>query len=73
MATAMKMASGICKQAPIAVANAKRAINKGLDLDMDAAIAVEVEEFSNCFATEDQKYGMTCFVEKVKDKKFSNK
>lgn len=73
MAAAMKMANGIAKNAPIAVANAKRAINNGLDLDMDAAIAVEVEEFSNCFATEDQKYGMTCFVEKVKDKKFSNK
>ena len=33
------MANGICKNAPIAVAQAKKAINEGLQLDIDAAIA----------------------------------
>ena len=70
---AKKMANGIAKNAPKAVAASKAAINKGLDGTMDEGIAVEVEEFSNCFATEDQKYGMDCFLNKVKDKKFSNK
>lgn len=73
MPTVMKMAAGIVKNAPIAVAYAKKAINNGLQTDIDAGIAIEVEEFSNCFASEDQTYGMTCFLEKVKDKQFSNK
>ena len=72
-ATVMKMAQGIAKNAPIAVAYAKKAINNGLQTDIDSGIAIEVEEFSNCFATEDQTYGMTCFMEKVKEKEFSNK
>jgi len=73
MAVVMKMANGIAKNAPIAVAYSKKAINNGLQTDIDGGIAIEVEEFSNCFATEDQTYGMTCFLEKTKDKKFSNK
>ena len=73
MPTVMKMAAGIAKNAPIAVAYAKKAINNGLQTDINAGIAIEVEEFSNCFASEDQTYGMTCFLEKVKDKQFSNK
>ena len=73
MPTVMKMAAGIAKNAPIAVAYAKKAINNGLQTDIDAGIAIEVEEFSNCFASEDQTYGMTCFLEKVKDKQSSNK
>ena len=73
MAVVMKMANGIAKNAPIAVAYSKKAINNGLQTDIEGGIAIEVEEFSNCFATEDQTYGMTCFLEKTKDKKFSNK
>ncbi len=72
-ATVMKMAQGIAKNAPIAIAYAKKAINNGLQTDIDAGIAIEVEEFSKCFASEDQTYGMTCFLEKVKEKEFSNK
>ena len=73
MAAALKMANGICKNAPIAVAQAKKAINAGLQTDMDSAIAIEVKDFSDCFATEDQTYGMECFVNKVKEKEFKNK
>ncbi len=73
MPTVLKMANGICKNAPIAVANSKRAINNGLQVDIDSAIQVEVKEFSDCFATEDQTYGMECFVNKVKEKEFKNK
>ncbi len=73
MNAALKMASGIAKNAPIAVANAKRAINNGLQENMDGGIAIEVKEFADCFRTEDQTYGMTCFLEKAKEKHFSNK
>lgn len=76
MPAAEKMAAGIAKNAPKAVAAAKRAINKGLEGTMDEGIAIEVDEFSNCFNTEDQTYGMEYFLDKNKDKpakKFSNK
>lgn len=73
MATALKMANGICKNAPIAVTHSKEAINEGLQMDIDSAINVEVDRFSSCFATEDQTYGMECFVNKVKEKEFKNK
>ena len=73
MATVEKMAAGIAKNAPIAVAQAKKAINNGLNGTIDEGIAEEVKDFSDCFATEDQTYGMDCFLNKVRDKQFSNK
>lgn len=73
MAAASKMAANIAKNAPIAVANAKKAINEGLNETIDAGIEDEVKAFSDCFASEDQTYGMDCFLNKVKDKEFKNK
>ncbi len=76
MPAAKKMAAGIAKNAPKAVAAAKRAINKGLEGTMDEGIAIEVDEFSNCFNTEDQTYGMEYFLDKNKEKpakQFKNK
>ncbi len=69
MAAANKMASGIAMQAPIAVRNCKKAINDGLQADMDQAIVIEEKLFGNCFETEDQKAGMGNFLEKDKSKK----
>lgn len=43
MAAANKMANGIAKNAPIAVANAKKAINDGLQTDIESGLAIEVE------------------------------
>jgi len=68
MAQAEKMAAGIAKNAPIAVHNCKRAINEGLDADMDEAIIIEEKLFGDCFETEDQKYGMAFFLDKNKEK-----
>ena len=69
MAAAEKMASGIAKNAPIAVRNCKKAINEGLDVDMDSAIVIEEKLFGDCFETEDQRAGMANFLEKDKEKK----
>lgn len=71
--TAEKLASQIAANAPIAVRQCKKAVNEGLELDMDAAIALEEKLFGECFATEDQTEGMTAFVEKRKEKHFANK
>ena len=68
MAAAEKMASTIAKNAPIAVRNCKKAINEGLDEDMDEALVIEEKLFGACFETEDQKYGMAFFLDKNKDK-----
>ena len=69
MPAAKKMAAGIAMQAPIAVRNCKKAINEGLQVDMDQAIVIEEKLFGDCFETEDQKAGMGNFLEKDKEKK----
>ena len=69
MAAANKMAAGIAQQAPIAIRNCKKAINDGLQVDMDQAIVIEEKLFGDCFETEDQKAGMGNFLEKDKEKK----
>ena len=66
---AKKLASTIAKNAPIAVRNCKKAINDGLQVDMDQAIVIEEKLFGDCFETEDQKAGMGNFLEKDKEKK----
>ena len=68
LAAAMKMAAGIAKNAPIAVRNCKKAINEGLDVDMDQAIVIEEKLFGDCFETADQQYGMAFFLDKNKEK-----
>ena len=68
LAAAQKMAATIAKNAPIAVRNCKKAINDGLDADMDQAVAIEEKMFGDCFETEDQKYGMAFFLDKNKEK-----
>lgn len=73
MEEAMKLANRIATNAPIAVANAKKAINDGLQTNMDAGVSIEVKEFSACFATEDQKLAMNAFVNKEKVEQFHNK
>lgn len=65
---AKKLAGGIAKNAPIAVRACKKAINEGLETDMDQAIVIEEKLFGSCFETEDQKYGMAFFLDKNKEK-----
>ncbi|MDD5963050.1 MAG: short-chain-enoyl-CoA hydratase [bacterium] len=72
MGEAMKMAEKIASKAPIAVKNSKEAINRGIQTDMDSAVAIEAYLFGLCFASEDQKEGMTAFFEKRKAN-FQNK
>lgn len=73
MAQAEKLANAIAVAAPIAVRNCKKAINEGLQVDMDKAIVIEEKLFGSCFETEDQKEGMKAFLEKRKVEKFVNK
>ena len=72
MATVEKIAGGIAMNAPIAVRNCKKAINEGLEKGMDEAIVIEEKLFGNCFETHDQVEGMSAFLEKRKEKNFTN-
>lgn len=69
---AKKLASKIAANAPIAVRNCKKAINDGLQTDIDSAIVIEENLFGGCFETHDQKEGMGAFLEKRKEKNFIN-
>lgn len=61
-----KMAQKIASQAPIAVQYAKKAINEGMDTDIESGIDIETTLFAHCFTTEDQKNGMQAFMKKEK-------
>lgn len=72
MDAAMEMARSFAKNAPIAVKYAKACIDRGMQMDIDDGIAVENELFAMCFATADQKEGMSAFLEK-RTASFENK
>ena len=73
MPAAEKLAETIAKNAPIAVRACKKAINDGLQVDMEQAIVIEEKLFGSCFETEDQKEGMGAFLEKRKHEPYRNK
>ncbi len=72
MDEALKLAERISGNAPIAVRQCKKAINLGLQLDIDSATALEPELFGACCDTKDQKNAMTAFCEKRKHDPFIN-
>ncbi|WP_016856067.1 enoyl-CoA hydratase-related protein [Halomonas smyrnensis] len=51
---------------PQAVRGAKQAVHDGLDQDLDSALALETSLFALCFAGDEQREGMSAFVEKRK-------
>ena len=70
---AEKLANTIAANAPIAVRACKKAINEGLQVDMDAAVVIEEKLFGSCFKTADQMEGMGAFLEKRKHEPYQNK
>jgi len=61
-----KMAEKIKSNSHVAVKYAKEAINRGTETDIETGIAYESNIFGLCFAYDDQKEGMTAFIEKRK-------
>ena len=64
MDKAIEMAQKMIKNAPLAIKYAKECINESYDLIAEDAIELENTNFGKCFATEDQKEGMSAFLEK---------
>lgn len=59
-----KVAAKIATRGPVAVAQAKRAIDQGADLSLGAANELERQAFGLLFGTADQKEGMAAFLGK---------
>ncbi len=72
MEEAKNLAKRILKNSPIAVKYANMAIKRGFETDIDTGICIESDLFGMCFASNDQKEGMTAFIEKRKPE-FSGK
>ncbi|MBB6218449.1 enoyl-CoA hydratase [Anaerosolibacter carboniphilus] len=66
MEEALEMSRKIASKAQLAVRYAKIAINRGIEADIDTGVQIEADLFGLCFATQDQKEGMTAFLEKRK-------
>jgi enoyl-CoA hydratase len=60
------IADQIASKGPLAVAQAKRVMLRGVMGDMTAASELEAQAFAVLFGTDDQKEGMRAFVEKRK-------
>ena len=73
MPAARKLAAAIAANAPIAVRACKQAVNQGLELPMDEAIALEEQLFGDCFETEDQVEGMRAFLAKETHAPYQNR
>ena len=66
MEEAEKLAIKIASKSSIQLRFIKELVNKGTQIGLASACAMEVSYFSTCFSTEDQKEGMSAFLEKRK-------
>jgi enoyl-CoA hydratase len=60
------LAGKIKSRSPVSLALIKSAMNKGTEMDLEAASLFEIDCFGLCFATEEQKKSMDAFVNKNK-------
>lgn len=61
-----QLAATIAQSGPVAIQQAKAAIDKGLDTDLHSGLAVESKAYSVCIPTEDRLEGLRAFKEKRK-------
>ena len=59
-----EIAAKIATRGPLAVARAKRLVERGYDMTLRAANRQEAESFALLFDTQDRREGMSAFVEK---------
>jgi len=60
----IKIVETIAKKGPLAVAEAKRVIQMGYNINLETALELESRAFSGLFSTQDLKEGMSAFQEK---------
>jgi enoyl-CoA hydratase len=64
MSAARKMMGQMLANGPVALALAIETIDRGLDMSLEAAIALEADNFGRCARTEDMREGARAFLEK---------
>ena len=64
LAEARKLAATLATKPPVALAQAKLAIQHGLDVDLENGLRLEAEAFAVTFSTEDRTEGMAAFLNK---------
>lgn len=67
---AIQLCQSILANAQLAVQQCKRLVNAGTQMDKKSAMELERQGVSLCFSTEDQKIGMTAFLQKSSQKSF---
>jgi enoyl-CoA hydratase/carnithine racemase len=65
-AKALEIAATIADNGPIAVRQAKKAVNWGSETDLETAMALAIEAYNNTVTTEDRLEGVRAFNEKRK-------
>jgi enoyl-CoA hydratase len=60
----LELAGRIASRGPLAVKLCKQAVNNGMEMDLSRACHYEVDLFALCFASSEQKEGMSAFLEK---------
>jgi enoyl-CoA hydratase len=68
MPAVLEIAQAICRNAPVSVRQAKKAIHHGLDVDLRTGLAFEIEAYNRTVVTEDRIEGVKAFAEKRKPK-----
>jgi enoyl-CoA hydratase/carnithine racemase len=68
MVAAMERAAKIMEKGPLAVAAAKKVINRARDLSLRQGLELESDLWANLTSTEDMKEGAQAFIEKRKPK-----
>ncbi len=66
LAACRRLAAEICECGPVAIEQAKYAINRGLETDLNTGLAIESNAYWLCIPTEDRTEGLTAFREKRK-------
>ncbi len=64
MGAVTELAAKMLSAGPVGIRLAKACINKSLFMDIDSGLDFEAEAFGLCFGTQDQKEGMSAFLEK---------
>jgi len=64
--TCRQMAAEICETGPVAIEQAKYAINYGMETDLSTGLAIESNAYWVCIPTQDRLEGLAAFKEKRK-------
>ncbi|MEJ2363676.1 MAG: enoyl-CoA hydratase-related protein [Deltaproteobacteria bacterium] len=64
MEVSLELAGEIAKAGPIAVTQAKFAINNGQGVELHTGLAIEASAYETCIPTEDRREGLKAFAEK---------